>query len=122
MATDDTAISPEHFDRWYAAMPTSPRRDELVQRHLGLPAAVLSSSLLPWAGIAEVVDRLCPRAPATLVDLGCGRGDYGPEVADRTHASLSGIDFHRRRRRRSSTQTAAREAVRRWCQASASSA
>jgi SAM-dependent methyltransferase len=93
MAADDNTTSAGRFDNWYAAMPTSSRRDEIVQRHLGLPAAVLSSSLLPWDGIAEVVDRLRLRAPATLVDMGCGRGGYGLEVADRASASLIGIDF-----------------------------
>ena len=82
-----------HFDNWYAAMATSPRRDAIVQRHLGLPAEVLSGSLLPWDGIAEVVELLRLPEPATLVDLACGRGGYGLEVADRTGASLIGIDF-----------------------------
>jgi hypothetical protein len=27
-----------------------------VQRHLGLPAEVLSGSLLPWDGVADVVE------------------------------------------------------------------
>ena len=64
-----------------------------MQRHLGLPADLLSSSLLPWDGIAEVVERLGLPVPATLVDLGCGRGGYGLEVAARTGASLIGVDF-----------------------------
>ena len=93
MAADDIADRVQHFDNWYAAMATSPRRDEIVQRHLGLPAAMLSSSLLPWDGIAEVVELLRLPAPATLVDLACGRGGYGLEVAARTGASLIGIDF-----------------------------
>ncbi len=64
-----------------------------MQRHLGLPAGVLSSSLLPWEGIAEVVELLRLPVRATLVDLACGRGGYGLEVAARTGASLIGIDF-----------------------------
>ena len=90
MAADDIAGK---FDNWYAAMAGSRRRDEIVQRHLGLPAAMLSSSLLPWEGIAEVVELLRLRAPARLVDLACGRGGYGLEVAARTGASLIGVDF-----------------------------
>ncbi len=90
MAADDIAGK---FDNWYAAMAGSHRRDEIVQRHLGLPAAMLSSSLLPWEGIAEVVELLRLRAPARLVDLACGRGGYGLEVAARTGASLIGVDF-----------------------------
>ena len=92
MAADDSRRV-RHFDDWYAAMATSPRRDEIVQRHLGLPAAVLSGSLLPWDGIAEVVELLRLPVPATLVDLACGRGGYGLEVAARTGASLIGVDF-----------------------------
>ncbi len=54
---------------------------------------MLSSSLLPWDGIAEVAELLRLRVPATLVDLACGRGGYGLEVAARTGASLIGLDF-----------------------------
>jgi ubiquinone/menaquinone biosynthesis C-methylase UbiE len=93
MAADDIAAKVQHFDGWYAAMAGSTRRDEIVRRHLGLPAAMLSSSLLPWEGIAEVVELLRLHRPATLVDLGCGRGGYGLEVAARTGASLIGVDF-----------------------------
>ena len=93
IAADDIADRVQHFDTWFAAMATSPRRDEIVQRNLGLPATVLSSSLLPWDGIAEVVELLRLGVSATLVDLACGRGGYGLEVAARTGASLIGVDF-----------------------------
>jgi SAM-dependent methyltransferase len=83
----------QRFDNWYAAMATSSRRDALVQHHLGLPAYVLSGSLLPWDGIAEVVELLRLPPSATLLDLACGRGGYGLEVAARAGASLVGIDF-----------------------------
>ncbi len=90
---DDIAAQMRRYDDWYAAMAGSPRREEIVRRHLGLPAPMLSSSLLPWEGIAEVVELLRLREPATLVDLACGRGGYGLEVAARTGASLIGVDF-----------------------------
>jgi SAM-dependent methyltransferase len=93
ITADDRADRVQHFDRWYAAMVTSSRRDEIVQRHLGLPAGLLSSSLLPWEGIADVVELLRLPVPATLVDLACGRGGYGLEVAARTGASLIGVDI-----------------------------
>jgi 2-polyprenyl-3-methyl-5-hydroxy-6-metoxy-1,4-benzoquinol methylase len=83
----------QRFDNWYAAMATSSRRDALVQHHLGLPAEVLSGSLQPWDGIAEVVELLRLPPSATLLDLACGRGGYGLEVAARAGASLIGIDF-----------------------------
>jgi hypothetical protein len=48
----------EYFDGWYADMTTSPVKDEIQQRHLGLPPHLLSTSLLGWAGIAEAVAAL----------------------------------------------------------------
>ena len=83
----------EGFDAWYSDMERSPRKDEIQQRHLGLPAHVQSSSLLTWDGIAEVIERLRLLPGETLVDLACGRGGYGLEVAQRTGATLLGVDF-----------------------------
>jgi SAM-dependent methyltransferase len=83
----------EYFDGWYADMTRSPAKDQIEQRHLGLPRHLLSTSLLGWDGIAEAVAglRLCPGG--TLVDLACGRGGYGLEIAARTGARLVGVDF-----------------------------
>src|SRR5215471_11386455 len=71
----------EYFDGWYADMTGSPVKDEIQQRHLGLPPYVLSTSLLGWEGIAEAVTALRLPGGATLVDLACGRGGYGLEIA-----------------------------------------
>ena len=91
------AIRPErtaaYFDGWYAAMVGSPAKDEILQRHLGLPADLLSTSLLSWDGIAEVVDALGLVAGDTVLDLACGRGGYGLEIAARTGAYLIGVNF-----------------------------
>src|SRR5215470_956890 len=84
---------PEYFDGWYADMITSPVKDEIQQRHLGLPPRLLSTSLLGWEGIAEAVAALRLSAAGTLVDLACGRGGYGLEIAGRTGARLIGVDF-----------------------------
>lgn len=81
------------FEHWYSAMPGSPRKDEIVQRHLGLPAQLLSTSLLTWDGVAEVADALQLAPGDVLLDLACGRGGYGLELAARTGARLIGIDF-----------------------------
>ena len=81
------------FDGWYADMTTSPVKDEIQQRHLGLPPHLLSTSLLGWEGIAEAVAALRLSAGGTLVDLACGRGGYGLEIAARTGARLIGVDF-----------------------------
>jgi SAM-dependent methyltransferase len=83
----------QYFDGWYAGMPASPVKDEIQQRHLGLPAYLLSTSLLTWAGIAEVTEALRLSPGGTLLDLACGRGGYGLEIAARTGARLVGADF-----------------------------
>jgi SAM-dependent methyltransferase len=83
----------QYFDTWYAGMPGCPVKDEIQQRHLGLPPGLLSTSLLTWEGIAEVTEALRLPPGAVLVDLACGRGGYGLEVAARTGARLAGVDF-----------------------------
>ena len=83
----------QYFDGWYADMAASSVKDEIHQRHLGLPPGLLSNSLLTWQGIAEVTEALRLSPGATLVDLACGRGGYGLEVAGRTGARLVGVDF-----------------------------
>ena len=60
----------EYFDGWYAAKTVSPVVDEIHQRHFGLPPRLLSTSSLPWDGIAEVVTEL-RLAPAGRVVLTC---------------------------------------------------
>ena len=86
-------LSAQYFDGWYADMPACPRLDEIMQRHLGLPPRLLSTSLLSWEGIAEVTAALRLSAGDTLLDLACGRGGYGLEIAARTGARLTGVDF-----------------------------
>jgi SAM-dependent methyltransferase len=81
------------FDSWYADMHGAPLKDEIQQRHLGLPDHVLSTSLLTWDGIAEVAAALALPSGGVLLDLACGRGGYGLEVAARSEAVLIGIDF-----------------------------
>jgi SAM-dependent methyltransferase len=83
----------EYFNGWYTDMTGSPVMDQIQQRHLGLPPSLLSTSLLGWDGIAEVTAALRLGAGGTLVDLACGRGGYGLEIAGRTGARLVGVDF-----------------------------
>jgi SAM-dependent methyltransferase len=101
----------EYFDHWYADMTVSPVKDEIHQRHLGLPPHLLSTSLLDWEGIAEVVTALRLGDGATLVDLACGRGGYGLEIADRTGARLIGVDFSAEAVRQATEQARRRGAV-----------
>lgn len=87
------ALTAEYFDGWYADMAGSPVKDEIEQRHLGLPPHLLSTSMLPWEGIAEVVEALRLCGGDVVLDLACGRGGYGLEIAARTGAQLVGVDF-----------------------------
>ena len=86
-------LSAGYFDGWYADMVESPRKDDIVRRHLGLPSYLQSTSVLPWDGIADVVTALRLPAGGTLLDLACGRGGYGLEIAGRTSSRLVGVDF-----------------------------
>lgn len=88
-------LSAEDFDEWYSNMRGGAARDEIHQRHLGLPPRLLSTSLLTWDGIAEVVEALRLGPGDRLLDLACGRGGYGLEIASRTGARLVGVDFAR---------------------------
>src|SRR3984957_6627755 len=81
------------FNAWHADVANSPACALIFQRALGLPSQVVSNSLLTGAGIAEVAAALRVAPGQILVDLACGRGGYGREVARRTGARLVGLDF-----------------------------
>lgn len=81
------------FNAWHADVANSPACALIFRRALGLPSQVVSNSLLPGAGIAEVAAALRVAPGQVLVDLACGRGGYGREVARRTGARLAGLDF-----------------------------
>jgi SAM-dependent methyltransferase len=81
------------FNAWHADVANSPACAHIFQQALGLPSQVVSNSLLTGAGIAEVAAALQVEPGQILVDLACGRGSYGREVARRTGARLVGLDF-----------------------------
>jgi SAM-dependent methyltransferase len=83
----------EDFDEWYSDMVESPTRDAIVQRYLGLPPSLLSTSLLTWDAIGDIEQALRLAPGDTVLDLACGRGGWGLEIADRTGAQLVGVDF-----------------------------
>jgi len=60
-------LSAEYFDGWYANMASSGISDEIQQRHLGLPAYVMSTSLLTWDGVGDVTRALQLAADSTLL-------------------------------------------------------
>jgi hypothetical protein len=76
------------FNAWHADVANSPACARIFQRALGLPPQVLSNSLLTGAGLAEVAAALQVAPGQILIDLACGRGGYGREVARRTGARL----------------------------------
>lgn len=84
-----------YFDAWYADMQASPTRDALFGAALGLPPELESTSLLPWDGIADVAAALRLPQGGHLVDLACGRGGYGLELAERTGARVTLVDYSR---------------------------
>ena len=49
--------------------------------------------MLSWAGLTEVTAALNLAPGQLLVDLGCGRGGYGLEIARQSGARLLGLDF-----------------------------
>jgi len=91
--TERRPVSAGDFDQWYANMAGHAAADEIKRRHLGLPPHVLSTSLLSWEALAEVIDALRLRSGDRLLDLACGRGGYGLEMASRAGAKLIGVDF-----------------------------
>jgi SAM-dependent methyltransferase len=88
-----TPPSAAHFDEWYTGLGSSAIAELVAVRALGLPLGFESTSLLPWAGIAELATALLLGAGDALVDLACGRGSYGLEIARRTGARVIGVDF-----------------------------
>lgn len=104
-------LSARYFDGWYADMVGSPRKDDIVRRHLGLPPYVQSTSVLPWAAIDDVVTALRLPAGGILLDLACGRGGYGLEIAGRTSSRLVGVDFSGEAVRQATASAAALDVV-----------
>jgi SAM-dependent methyltransferase len=86
-------VGAEEFDRWYANKVESPAVDGLAQRVLGLPPEMRSTSLLTWGGLAEVVAALGVREGQVVLDLACGQGGYGLEIARRCGVRVVGVDF-----------------------------
>lgn len=86
-------LSAAYFDGWYAQMARFPAKDEIQRRHLGLPVHVPSTGSLTGSGIGEVGAALRLPPGGALLDLACGRGGYGLEIAARTGARLVGVDF-----------------------------
>jgi SAM-dependent methyltransferase len=86
-------LDAQYFDQWYADMVASPARDDIIAATMGLPPDLGFASGLPWDGVADLSDELRLPHDGLLLDIGCGRGGYGIEVALRAGARLVGVDF-----------------------------
>jgi SAM-dependent methyltransferase len=82
-----------YFDQWYADMAASPARDAIMARALGLAPELQFAGVLTWQAVAEVTEELRLPRDGLLLDIACGRGGYGIEVAQRADARLVGVDF-----------------------------
>jgi SAM-dependent methyltransferase len=89
----DRSALASYFDGWYADMASTPVKDEVMQRHLGLPRHLVTTSTIPWLGIAELETALHLAPGDTLLDLACGRGGIGLEIAARRGCRLIGVDL-----------------------------
>lgn len=88
-----SARDAEYFDRWYADMETSATKDAILARNLNLPRDLGSAGILHWDAVPEIARELRVPSGGLLLDLACGRGGYGIEVARRSRARLIGVDF-----------------------------
>jgi SAM-dependent methyltransferase len=84
---------PQGFNEWHGDVAGSPACDLIFRRALALPDHVVSNSLLPWSAIPQIAAALRLAPGGVLVDLACGRGSYGRELARLTGAHLVGVDF-----------------------------
>src|SRR4051794_2487266 len=82
-----------YFDQWYSDMAASHAKDALIARALGLPPELGPAGVVCWQGVEEIDAALRVPAGALLVDVACGRGGYGVEIAHRRGARLAGVDF-----------------------------
>jgi SAM-dependent methyltransferase len=85
--------SAAYFDQWYADMAASPARDAIVAHALGIPPELRFTGTLTWQAIAEVTAELRLPPGGLVLDIACGRGGYGIEIARRSGARLIGVDF-----------------------------
>jgi SAM-dependent methyltransferase len=84
--------SAEYFDGWYADKAATPTVAEIMSRHLGFPPDT-RAGVVPAEAIPELAGELRLAPGSTLLDLACGMGAYGLLIAQRTGASLTGVDF-----------------------------
>jgi SAM-dependent methyltransferase len=89
----EPSAAADYFDGWYRDMASTPAKDEVMQRHLGLPRHLMTTSTIPWPAIADLEAALDLDPDGTLLDLACGRGGIGLEIAARRGCRLVGVDF-----------------------------
>src|SRR5690348_12769305 len=85
----------DYFDTWYTNIGRHPTRDRIQADALGLPPGVETDGVLTWSAVPDVATALALRPGDTLLDLACGRGAWGVELAARAGTPLVGVDFSR---------------------------
>ncbi|MDM7853860.1 class I SAM-dependent methyltransferase [Cellulomonas alba] len=86
-------VDAQYFDAWFADLERHPARDRIVGRALGLPPGLQTDGVLTWSAMPRVAAALGLAPGDTLVDLACGRGAWGVELAAAAGARLVGVDF-----------------------------
>ncbi|WP_433040303.1 class I SAM-dependent methyltransferase [Dactylosporangium sp. CS-033363] len=88
-----SALDAAYFDQWYADMATSPARDAILSRTLDVPSSYGLPGVLTGPALDELSAALGLPADGLLLDIACGRGGYGIELARRAGSRLIGVDF-----------------------------
>src|SRR5215470_10977824 len=87
-----TPRSAEYFDGWYADQAATQAVAEVMNRHMGFPPDTRAGTV-PAEAVPELAGELRLSPGSTLLDLACGRGAYGLLLAQKSGASLIGVDF-----------------------------
>jgi SAM-dependent methyltransferase len=81
----------EFYERFYAAVPSSPVHALFCQRAFGLDLG--QHGFADLAQLDALVEATDMRAGWRVLDLGCGDGRIAEYLSDRTGAHLSGLDY-----------------------------
>jgi SAM-dependent methyltransferase len=85
--------SADAWNDWYSNQAKPSQRDSIISEALGLPPGLTSNNLLPGDAAHEVMAALEVGAGDVLLDLACGRGAWGLELARRSGARLIGVHW-----------------------------
>ena len=81
----------EFYERFYAAVPSSPVHALFCQRAFGLDLG--QHGFADLAQLEALIEAIDLRAGQRVLDLGCGDGRIGEYLSDRTGVYLTGVDY-----------------------------